>query len=67
MINRKLTLAFATSLLALTATPAPAQDTQRMEEVVEAEADAGKFMGAVLVAKGDEPMLNKAWGSADLE
>ena len=67
MINRKLTLAFATSLLALTATPALAQDTQRMEEVVEAEADTGKFMGAVLVAKGDEPMLNKAWGSADLE
>ncbi len=67
MFNRKLTLALATSLLAISASPAFAQDTQRMEEVVEAEADTGKFMGAVLVAKGDEPILSKAWGSADLE
>ena len=38
-----------------------------MVETVEAEAGTGKFMGAVLVAVGDEPVLDRAWGSADLE
>ena len=67
MLSWKLTLAFATSLIAITATPVFAQDVQHMEEMVEAEADTGKFMGAVLVAKGDEILINRGWGSANLE
>lgn len=60
-------LAFAPVALTLTAIPATAQDAERMTEVVEAEAESGAFMGAVMVASGDEVMLEKAWGSANLE
>ena len=56
----------ATSALSLSAS-AIAQDAERMEQVVEAESNSGAFMGAVLVAQGDQQLLNKAWGSADLE
>lgn len=64
-------LAFA-PLLLVTAAPTLAQDVQvadadRMAEVVSAEAESGAFMGAVLVAKGDDDVLSRAWGSADLE
>ncbi len=60
-------LALASASLIALVPPALAQDAERMEEVVEAEADAGTFMGAVLIAQGDEILLDKAWGSADLE
>ncbi|MEM6475314.1 MAG: serine hydrolase [Pseudomonadota bacterium] len=60
-------LALALSLpLSLTA-PAFAQDVERMDEVVTSEADLGTFMGAVLVAKDGEVLIDKAWGSANLE
>ena len=49
------------------ATPTLAQDPERMDEVVSAEADTGAYMGAVLVAKGDEILLDKGYGSANLE
>jgi CubicO group peptidase (beta-lactamase class C family) len=62
----------AAPLLALSATTAIAQDADtidavRMAEIVAAEADSGAFMGAVLVARGDDEVLSRAWGSADLE
>ena len=67
--------AFAPAALITIATPALAQDapaaatfdTERMIEVIETEVDTGKFMGAVLVAQGEEPLIDQAWGSADLE
>lgn len=71
------TLALLTApVLALASLPAFAQDaepdevstkTEQMTKAITAVADEGKFMGAVLVAQGDEPVLNQAWGSADLE
>lgn len=49
--------------------PAPTAeiDTERMIEAIEAEAGPGRFMGVVLVARGDEPLIDRAWGMADLE
>lgn len=73
MFNRTILALAAAPLLTLAAPQAFAQDapaplnTQRMVEAVAAEADTGAFMGAVLVAKGDEKVLDRAWGSADLE
>jgi CubicO group peptidase (beta-lactamase class C family) len=48
------------------ATDAGGQDVRRLEEVVDALAAQG-FMGAVLVARGDEVLLNKGWGQANVE
>lgn len=59
--------AVAAVALLFVATPALAQDPARMDEVVSAEADTGSYMGAVLVAKGDEILLDKGYGSANLE
>lgn len=66
MFNRKFATVAAASL-AFAAQPALAQDADRMTEVIEVEVDTGKFMGAVLVAKDGTPILDRAWGSADLE
>jgi CubicO group peptidase (beta-lactamase class C family) len=43
------------------------QDTARMEQVVQSYVDSGKFMGSVLVARGDKVLLDKGYGSANLE
>ncbi|MES2444411.1 MAG: serine hydrolase domain-containing protein [Pseudomonadota bacterium] len=57
------------SLLALTlvAAPAAAQDAARMDTVVRTDADRGEFMGAVLVAKDGVVLLDRGYGSANLE
>ena len=57
------------SLLALTlaVAPAAAQDPARMDTVVRAAADKGEFMGAVLVAKDGVILLDRGYGSANLE
>src|SRR5450755_1635871 len=44
-----------------------AQDVARMEQVIQAYTANQRFMGAVLVAKGTEVVLNKGYGSANLE
>lgn len=44
-----------------------AQDVARMDEVVRSFADKKQFMGTVLVAKGDQVLMSKAYGSANLE
>jgi CubicO group peptidase (beta-lactamase class C family) len=44
-----------------------AQDAARMDELVRARVDAKTFMGAVLVARGDEVIVSKGYGSANLE
>ena len=47
--------------------PAPAQDVARMDSVVRADADRGEFMGAVLVARDGAVLLDRGYGSANLE
>jgi CubicO group peptidase (beta-lactamase class C family) len=44
-----------------------AQDVARMEQVIRSYTDSKQFMGSVLVAKGDEVLLSKGYGSANLE
>ena len=44
-----------------------AQDAARMDQVAQASAGEKKFMGTVLVARGDQVVLSKGYGSADLE
>jgi len=49
------------------ATSCFAQDTARMEEVVQTYVQNKTFMGTVLVARGGEVILSKGYGSANLE
>src|SRR5438477_7777331 len=44
-----------------------AQDVARMDQVVQSYAADHKFMGAVLVARGNEVLFSKGYGSANLE
>ncbi|MBC7928466.1 MAG: serine hydrolase [Bryobacteraceae bacterium] len=44
-----------------------AQDTARMEQVIRHYVDQKQFMGTVLVAKGDQTVLSKGYGMANLE
>lgn len=44
-----------------------AQDVARMEQVIQSYTAKQQFMGSVLVAKGTEVVLNKGYGSANLE
>ena len=57
--------AFVTALAA--AAPPAAISTDRMDRIVREYVDAKQFMGAVLVARGDEVLLSKGYGSANLE
>lgn len=57
---------YALALLLL-ATGAFAQDTARMEQVIDTHVKNKTFMGAVLVAKGGTVLLSKGYGSANLE
>jgi len=43
------------------------QDVARMDQIVTSYASSGKFMGSVLVARGDQVLFNKGYGSANLE
>lgn len=45
----------------------PAQDTTRMDRVVQEYVDAKQFMGTVLVARGDQVLFRKGYGEANLE
>jgi CubicO group peptidase (beta-lactamase class C family) len=45
----------------------PAIDAERMDQVARYYVDNGQFMGTVLVARGDEVLFSKAYGSANLE
>lgn len=44
-----------------------AQDVSRMDQVVQSYVSEKKFMGSVLVARGDETLFSKGYGSANLE
>ena len=54
-------------LILRTALPAAAQDTARMEQVIQYYAGEKLFMGSVLVVKDDKVLLDKAYGFANLE
>src|SRR5207247_9655182 len=49
------------------ATSCFAQDTARMDQVVQTFVQNKTFMGAVLVARGADVILSKGYGSANLE
>jgi len=49
------------------ATSCFAQDTKRMDDVVQSYAGNKTFMGTVLVARGSDVLLSKGYGSANLE
>jgi hypothetical protein len=42
-------------------------DTSRMEQIVESKVASKQFMGSVLVARGDEVLLDRGYGFANLE
>ncbi|HEY2014790.1 MAG TPA: serine hydrolase [Bryobacteraceae bacterium] len=44
-----------------------AQDASRLDQIVQSYVSAKTFMGSVLVARGGEVLLNKGYGSANLE
>ena len=44
-----------------------AQDVSRMDQVVQSYVSNKTFMGSVLVARGDQVLLSKGYGSANLE
>ncbi|RYY24999.1 MAG: serine hydrolase [Sphingomonadales bacterium] len=64
---RILALALLAGTTLATIAPAYAQDPARMETVIRVDADSGEFMGAVLVAKDGKTLLDKGYGSANLE
>lgn len=51
----------------LMATRSFGQDAARMEQVIQAQVATGAFMGAVLVSRGDKPILDEGYGLANLE
>ncbi|WP_439472412.1 serine hydrolase [Brevundimonas sp.] len=55
------------AVLALTAAPALAQDVARMEQVVRSSLDRNEFTGSVLVARGDQVLLDQGFGLANRE
>lgn len=57
-----------TAAVAALALPAGAADNvQRMEEIIQSYVKSNQFMGSVLVARGDEIVLDKGYGYANLE
>jgi CubicO group peptidase (beta-lactamase class C family) len=58
---------FLLALLPLVSLPARAQDVPRMERVIQEYVNQKAFMGAVLVVKDDKVILDKGYGSANLE
>src|SRR3954453_15670838 len=57
---------WATLLFLLTAAGF-AQDSDRLDKIVQSYVTDSHFMGTVLVAKGDQILFSKGYGSANLE
>ena len=64
-MTRPATLALSAVLFA--AFSASAQDTARMEQVIQSHVSAGTFMGTVLVARDGAVIVDKAYGMANVE
>jgi CubicO group peptidase (beta-lactamase class C family) len=60
-------LRLAIAFVLITAAASFAQDTARMEQVIQSYVTAGTFMGTVLVARDGVPVLDKAYGMANVE
>src|ERR1035438_2216835 len=60
-------MSFRFSLLCLLAGSCLAQDPVRMDQVVQSYVTNSHFMGTVLVARGNQVLFSKGYGSADLE
>ena len=58
---------FAFSAVLFTAVAASAQDTARMDQVIQSHVSAGTFMGTVLVARDGAVIVDKAYGMANVE
>src|SRR5689334_5974021 len=63
--NESMRLPFA--VLVLAAGSCVAQDVARMDQIVQSYVSQRQFMGAALVARGSQVILNKGYGSANLE
>lgn len=57
----------ALAALTLGAGPALAQDVARMEQIVRQSTDRNEFSGSVLVARGDQVLLDQGYGMANRE
>ncbi len=55
------------AILLMVSACAWAQDVARMEQVIQAYTTGNKFMGTVLVARGNDVILSKGYGKANLE
>lgn len=64
---RSIHVARAVAIVLVSAATSFGQDVARMEEVVQSFATNNRFMGTVLVARGESILLNKGYGSANLE
>ena len=64
---RSFTLALSPLALLLGSTALQAQDSGRMQEVVQEEAASGAFMGTAMVAQDGQIVFNEAFGEANLE
>ncbi len=64
-MTRLATLALSAVLFAAVA--ASAQDTARMDQVIQSHVSAGTFMGTVLVARDGAVIVDKAYGMANVE
>src|SRR5579871_1657273 len=53
--------------LLLAAISALAQDSARMDQIVQSYASSKRFMGSVLVARGGDVLFSKGYGAANLE
>ena len=65
-VRARLTVS-ALALLALSAGPVLAQDVGRMEQIIRQSADREEFSGSVLVARGDQILLDQGYGLANRE
>jgi len=54
-------------MFAILAAPCMAQDTVRMDQVIQPYVANRQFMGSALVARGPEVLCSKGFGSANLE
>ena len=52
---------------ALSGAPQQTPDVARLEQIVQSYVAAKQFMGTVLVARGNDVLLDQGYGSADLE
>lgn len=57
----------SSAIASVSASPQTASTTSRMEQIVQDSVSRKVFMGTVLVARGDEILLDKGYGFANLE